>query len=75
MSSLLALSTVTTVFIVLSAVSGITLLFTVYLDYRRSRIDDSIAAFRRHIDALSPESRRSSVTRDSDDGADWRYRK
>jgi len=75
MSSLLALSTVTTVFIVLSAVSGITLLFTVYLDYRRSRIDDSIAAFRRHIDALSPESRRSAVTRDSDDGADWRYRK
>ena len=75
MTSLLALSTVTTVFIVLSAVSGVTLLFTVYLDYRRSRIDDSIAAFRRHIDALSPESRRSSVTRDSDDGADWRYRK
>lgn len=75
MTSLLALSTLTTVFIVLSAVSGVTLLFTVYLDYRRSRIDDSIAAFRRHIDALSPESRRSSVTRDSDDGAEWRYRK
>lgn len=75
MTSLLAMSTLTTVFIVLSAVSGVTLLFTVYLDYRRSRIDDSIAAFRRHIDALSPESRRSSVTRDSDDGADWRYRK
>jgi hypothetical protein len=75
MTSLIAMSTLTTVFIVLSAVSGMTLLFTVYLDYRRSRIDDSIAAFRRHIDALSPESRRSSVTRDSDDGADWRYRK
>lgn len=75
MISLLALSTLTTVFIVLSATSGVVLLFTVYLDHRRSRIDDSIAAFRRHIDALSPESRRSSVTRDSDDGADWRYRK
>ena len=75
MTSLIAMSTLTTVFIVLSAVSGMTLLFTVYLDYRRSRIDDSIAAFRRHIAALSPESRRSSVTRDSDDGADWRYRK
>lgn len=75
MTALLAMSTLTTVFIVLSVVSGVTLLFTVYLDYRRSRIDDSIAAFRRHIDALSPESRRSSVTRDSDDGADWRYRK
>jgi hypothetical protein len=74
-NSIVALSTLTTVFIVLSAVSGIALLFTVYLDYRRSRIDDSIAAFRRHIDALSPESRRSSVMRDSDDGADWRYRK
>lgn len=75
MTSLIALSTLTTVFVVLSVVSGVALLVTVYLDYRRSRIDDSIAAFRRHIDALSPESRRSSVTRDSDDGADWRYRK
>jgi hypothetical protein len=75
MTSLIALSTLTTVFVVLSVVSGVALLVTVYLDYRRSRIDDSIAAFRRHIDALSPESRRSSVTRDSDDDADWRYRK
>jgi hypothetical protein len=75
MTSLIALSVLTTVFIVLSVMSGVALLVTVYLDYRRSRIDDGIAAFRRHIDALSPESRRSSVTRDSDDGADWRYRK
>jgi hypothetical protein len=72
---MIALSALTTVFIVLSAGSGIALLITVYLDHRRSRIDDGITAFRRHIDALSPESRRSSVTRASDDGADWRGRK
>lgn len=67
MTSLIAMSTLTTVFIVLSAVSGMTLLFTVYLDYRRSRIDDSIAAFRRHIDALSPEARRNSVHHNNQD--------
>lgn len=75
MGVVLGIQFLTAAFIALSLISGVVLLFTVYLDHRRSRIDDSIAAFRRHIDALSPESRRSSVTRDSDDGADWRYRK
>jgi hypothetical protein len=75
MISVIAISVLTTIFIFLAVASGVTLLVSVYLDHRRSRIDDGIAKFRRHIDALSPESRRSSVTRDSDDGSDWRYRK
>ena len=32
-----------------------------------SRIDDGIAQFRRHIDALSPEARRNSVQRNNDE--------
>jgi hypothetical protein len=39
----------------------------VYLDHRKSRIDDGIAQFRRHIDALSPEARRNSVQRNNDE--------
>lgn len=54
-------------FTVLAIISGTTLLVLVYFDNRNSRIDDSIAAFRRHIDALSPESRRMSVFRSDDD--------
>jgi len=54
-------------FTVLAIISGTTLLVLVYFDNRNSRIDDSIAAFRRHIDALSPEARRMSVTRSEDD--------
>lgn len=51
-------------FTVLAVISGTTLLVLVWLDNRKSRIDDSINAFRRHIDALSPEARRNSVYRD-----------
>jgi hypothetical protein len=54
-------------FTVLAIISGTTLLVLVYFDNRNSRIDDSIAAFRRHIDALSPEARRMSVSRQDDD--------
>lgn len=54
-------------FTVLAIISGTTLLVLVYFDNRNSRIDDSIAAFRRHIDALSPEARRVSVFRSEDD--------
>ena len=54
-------------FTVLAIMSGTTLLVLVYFDNRNSRIDDSIDAFRRHIDALSPESRRTSVFRDTDE--------
>jgi len=39
----------------------VTLLVLIYLDNRKVRIDDGIARFRRHIDALSPEARRTSV--------------
>lgn len=52
---------ITAMFVTLAVISGGTLLVLVYLDNRKSRIDDGIAAFRRHIDALSPESRKSSV--------------
>jgi hypothetical protein len=55
-------------FTVLACISGSLLLVLVYLDNRNSRIDDSIDAFRRHIDALSPESRRNSVLRGPEDG-------
>lgn len=58
---MIALSTISWVFTVLAVMSGSALLVLVYLDNRRSRIDDGIAKFRRHIDALSPEARRSSV--------------
>ncbi|MEY4364833.1 MAG: hypothetical protein RLZZ305_177 [Actinomycetota bacterium] len=56
-------------FTVLSVTSGTALLVLVWLDNRKARIDDSIAAFRRHIDALSPESRRGTVVRDNPDGS------
>ncbi|MEY3589276.1 MAG: hypothetical protein RJA47_1872 [Actinomycetota bacterium] len=58
-------------FTVLAIMSGTTLLVLVYFDNRNSRIDDSIAAFRRHIDALSPEARRMSASRADDDNR-WR---
>lgn len=57
-----------TMFTVLACVTGGALLVLVYLDNRRSRIDDSIAAFQRHIGALSPEARRNSVMRGEDRG-------
>lgn len=67
---MIAVSLITQVFIVLSVLSGGTLLTLVYLDNRKSRIDGGIAAFRKHIDALSPESRRTSVHYGGSD--DWR---
>jgi hypothetical protein len=65
---MIALSTITWLFTILACISGGALLVLVYLDNRKSRIDDGIAKFRRHIDALSPESRRSSVHHNNDDG-------
>lgn len=62
----------TTTFATLAVMCAFALAVAVYLDHRNSRIDDSIAAFRRHIDALSPEARRGSVIRQSDDSAEWR---
>ena len=64
---MIGMAFITAVFITLAVLSGGTLLVLVYLDNRKSRIDDGIAAFRRHIDALSPESRRSSVHRGNSD--------
>ena len=51
----------------MAVISGSLLLALVYLDHRKSRIDDGIARFRRHIDALSPEARRNSVQRNNDE--------
>lgn len=68
---MIALSFFTGLFSLLALLSGGSLLVMVYLDNRKVRIDDGIAKFRRHIDALSPESRRSSVQHNNDD---WRNR-
>lgn len=64
---MIALSFITGFFWVMAVISGSTLLTLVYLDNRKSRIDDGIAQFRRHIDALSPEARRNSVQRNNDE--------
>jgi hypothetical protein len=64
---MIALSFITTFFTFMAVVSGGTLLVLVYLDNRKSRIDDGIAQFRRHIDALSPEARRNSVHHNNSD--------
>ena len=64
---MIALSFITKFFTFMAVISGGTLLVLVYLDNRKSRIDDGIAQFRRHIDALSPEARRSSVHHNNQD--------
>ncbi|MEY3805909.1 MAG: hypothetical protein RIR69_721 [Actinomycetota bacterium] len=69
---MIALSFITWVFTILACISGGALLVLVYLDNRKSRIDDGIAKFQRHIDALSPEARRTSVHRNNPD--DRRFR-
>lgn len=61
------MSFITSFFTFMAVLSGGTLLVLVYLDNRKSRIDDGIAQFRRHIDALSPEARRSSVHHNNSD--------
>ena len=66
---MIAVAFLPVMFTVLACISGSLLLVLVYLDNRNSRIDDSIDAFRRHIDALSPEARRNSVMRGPDDGS------
>lgn len=58
---MIAMSFITGFFTVMALISGSALLVLVYLDNRKVRIDDGIAQFRRHIDALSPEARRNSV--------------
>lgn len=64
---MMSMSFVTGFFWVMAVISGSTLLVLVYFDNRKSRIDDGIAQFRRHIDALSPDSRRNSVQRNNDE--------
>jgi hypothetical protein len=62
---MISLSFLTGLFTFIAIVSGATLLIMIYLDNRNVRIDDGIANFRRHIDALSPEARQSSVHRNN----------
>ena len=62
---MIAISFFTGLFTFIAIVSGSTLLVMIYLDNRNVLIDDGIANFRRHIDALSPEARQSSVHRDN----------
>lgn len=54
---MIAVSALTLVFAALSLASGATLLALVWLDHRSARIDNSIARFQRHINALSAEAR------------------
>lgn len=70
---MIALSFLTTLFTVLAVLSGGALLVLVWLDNRKARIDDGIASFRRHINALSPEARRNSVH--AEYVTDWQERK
>lgn len=56
------LSIFTVTFAVLSLACGTTLLVLVWLDNRKTGLDAGITNFRRHIDALSPEARRSSIS-------------
>lgn len=58
---MIAVEFLTGMFTAFAVISGSALLVLVWLDNRRARIDDGIASFRRHIDALSPEARRNSV--------------
>jgi hypothetical protein len=60
---MISMSFFTGLFSFIAIASGSTLLVMIYLDNRNVRIDDGIANFRRHIDALSPEARQSSVHR------------
>ena len=62
---MIGVSFLTGLFTFFAIVSGSTLLVLIYLDNRNVRIDDGIANFRRHIDALSPEARQSSVHRNA----------
>ena len=62
---MIGVSFLTGLFTFFAIVSGSTLLVMIYLDNRNVRIDDGIANFRRHIDALSPEARQSSVHRNA----------
>lgn len=64
---MIAMSFITWFFTIMALISGAALLVLVYLDNRKARIDDGIAQFRRHIDALSPEARRSSVHHNNSD--------
>lgn len=64
---MIATSFITQFFIFMACLSGGTLLVLVYLDNRKSRIDDGIAQFQKHINALSPESRRNSVHHNYDE--------
>jgi hypothetical protein len=62
---MIAMAFFTGLFAFIAIVSGATLLIMIYFDNRNVRIDDGIANFRRHIDALSPEARQSSVHRNN----------
>ena len=72
-ATMIAMGLVAWVFAVLAAGCGSVLLVLVYLDHRASRIDDSIASFRRHIDALSPEARHESMSHSNSTQGDGRY--
>jgi hypothetical protein len=71
---MIALGILPAIFSLCAVTCGVVLLALVLLDFRKTRIDDGISAFHRHIDALSPEARRDSIVRNDNDSNRGQYR-
>lgn len=71
---MIALGILPVIFSLCAAICGVVLLVLIFLDFRKTRIDDGISAFHRHIDALSPQARRDSIVRHDDDSNRGQYR-
>ena len=71
---MIALGILPMIFSLCAAICGVVLLVLIFLDFRKTRIDDGISAFHRHIDALSPEARRDSIVRNDNDSNRGQYR-
>ncbi len=71
---MIALGILPAIFSLCAATCGVVLLALIFMDFRKTRIDDGISAFHRHIDALSPQSRRDSIVRNDNDSNRGQYR-
>ena len=71
---MIALGILPVIFGLCAATCGVVLLVLIFLDFRKTRIDDGISAFHRHIDALSPQARRDSIVRNDNDSNRGQYR-
>ena len=71
---MIALGILPVIFALCAAICGVVLLVLIFLDFRKTRIDDGISAVHRHIDALSPQARRDSIVRNDNDSNRGQYR-